>query len=241
MVAFHPDRVVVAGTSAVRDAPDRDRVAAVVGARLGATLTVLDGGQEGACAFAGARLGAPDAGEIMVIDIGGASTELVRGDAVPDAAVSLQLGAVRQADRHLHDDPPGAAQVAALSQEARGLVAGGLREIGGPAAAVGVAGTITTLAAIERCGYDRDAVHGYALSATTVRRLAAELCALPLAARREVPGLEPARAPVIPAGALIAAAVLEVAGLDGMRVSERDLLDGVVLAAADPSSGLFRL
>ncbi len=241
VAAFRADRVVATGTSAVRDAPDRHRVAAVVEARLGAALTVLDGVREAAVAFAGARLGAPDAGEITVVDIGGASTELVRGHATPEAAVSLQLGAVRQTERHLHDDPPTPAQVAALRDEARELVAGALRDTGGPApVVVGVAGTITSLAAIEIGRYDRDLVHGYTLPAATVERIAAELCAMPLGERREVPDLEPARAPVIPAGALIAATVLEVAGREAVRVSERDLLDGVALAAADPSSDLFR-
>ncbi|MGD9571230.1 MAG: hypothetical protein AB7V62_05045 [Thermoleophilia bacterium] len=241
VAVFRPDRTVVTGTSAVRDAPDRARVAAVVEARLGAALTVPDGGQEAAVSFAGARLGAPDAGEITVVDIGGASTEIVRGHAAPEVAVSLQLGAVRHTERHLHDDPPTPAQVAALRDEARDLVAGALRDTGGPApVVVGVAGTITSLAGIEIGRYDRALVHGHALSAATVERITAELCAMPLEARRALPGLEPARAPVIAAGALIAATVLEVAGRDVMRVSERDLLDGVALAAADPSSGLFR-
>jgi exopolyphosphatase / guanosine-5'-triphosphate,3'-diphosphate pyrophosphatase len=240
VAAFGPARTVVTGTSAVRDAPDRDRVAAVVADRLGAALTVLDGDQEAACSFTGARLGAPGAGEILVVDIGGASTELVRGDRAPGPGVSLQLGAVRQAERHLRDDPPVPAQVAALRDEARGMVADALRAIGGPAPVVGVAGTFTSLAAIELGGYDRDAVHGHELTAATVERIAAELCAMPLERRREVPGLEPGRAPVMPAGALIAAVVLEAAGAGAMRVSERDLLDGVALTALDPSSGVFR-
>ncbi len=240
VAAFAPERVVVTGTSAVRDAPDRERVAAVVARRLGVGLTVLDGAQEAACAFAGARLGAPGAGEILVVDIGGASTELVRGDRTPGPGVSLQLGAVRQAERHLHDDPPSAAQVAALREEARGLVAGALARVGGDAPLVGVAGTITSLAAIELGGYDRDAVHGHELAAATVERIAGDLCAMTLEERRAVPGLEPARAPVMPAGALIAACVLEATGRPSMRVSERDLLDGVAVAARDPSSGLFR-
>ena len=106
---------------------------------------------------------------------------------------------------------------------------------------VGVAGTITTLVAIEIGGYDRDRVHRHVLTRATVERITAELAALPLERRREVPGLEPERARVIVAGALIAAAVLDSTGRDTMVVSERDLLDGVVLAAWDPSIDLFRL
>jgi exopolyphosphatase/guanosine-5'-triphosphate,3'-diphosphate pyrophosphatase len=241
IAAFAADRVVAVGTSAVRDAPNRSEVAAVVERRLQTSLTVLSGDEEARCAFAGARLGAPGDGDIMVVDIGGASTELVRGGPDgPVAAVSLQLGAVRQAERHLHGDPPAPAEAGALRAEALGMVAEGIDRIGGPAPAVGVAGTVTSLAAIELGVYDRDRVHGHRLARATVERLAGELCALTIEARRALPGLEPARAEVIPAGALIAAAVLEAADLDGLTVSERDLLDGLVLQAVSPSSDLFR-
>lgn len=241
VAGFAPDRVIAVGTSAVRDAPNREAVAALVRERLGAPLTVLGGDQEALCAFAGARLGATGPGEIMVVDIGGASTELVRGGAAgPAGAVSLQLGAVRQTERHLRSDPPGAEELSALREEAGALVRGALAAIGGPAAAVGVAGTVTTLAAIDLGAYDPERVHGHRLSLATVRRIAGELARLTEEGRREVPGLEPARAGVIVGGAVIALAVLEEAGLEGMSVSERDLLDGVVLAASDPSDGLFR-
>lgn len=242
LARFGPDRVVAVGTSAVRDASNRDRVAAILRERLGADLTVLDGRQEALCSFAGARLGAPTAGEIMVMDIGGASTELVRGGpGGPAGAVSLQLGAVRQTEQHLASDPPSAAELAALREEAGALVRGALATIGGPAPAVGVAGTITTLAAIDLGAYDPERVHGHRLGLEVIRRITGELAAMPVARRREVPGLEPARAGVIVAGAVIAVAVLEESGLGEMSVSERDLLDGVVLAVADPPNGLFRL
>jgi exopolyphosphatase/guanosine-5'-triphosphate,3'-diphosphate pyrophosphatase len=239
--AFAPDRAIAVGTSAVRDAPNRDRVAAIVRERLGADLVVLSGDEEARCAFAGARLGAGGEDPVMVVDIGGASTELVRGGAAgPAGAVSLQLGAVRQTEAHLRSDPPAPAELDALRAEAAGLVRGALARIGGPAPAVGVAGTITTLAAIELGAYDPARVHRHRLARGTVDRIAGELAALTVEERRRVPGLEPARAGVIVAGAVIAAVVLEEAGLDGMVVSERDLLDGVVLLAADPASGLFR-
>lgn len=241
IAAFAPDRVVVAGTSAVRDAPNRAAVAAVVRQRLGAALAVLSGDDEARCSFAGARLAEPEGGEMMLVDVGGASTELVRGDAGgPRAAVSLQLGAVRQTDLHVRSDPPGSGECAAVREEARELVAEGLRRIGGAAPAVGVAGTVTTLAAIELGGYDRDRVHGHVLRRRGVDALAARLCAMTTAERRGLAGLDPARAEVIPAGAVIASAVLGAAGLEEMRVSERDLLDGLALEAASPSIGVFR-
>lgn len=238
---FGPDRVIAVGTSAIRDAPNRDRVAGILEARLGAELTVLGGEEEALCSFAGARLGARGSGEIMVIDIGGASTELVRGGpGGPEGAVSLQLGAVRQTERHIASDPPAPAELAALREEAGALVRGGLREIGGAAPAVGVAGTITTLAAIDLGAYDPRQVDGHRLPLEVVRRITSALAGVPTDVRAATPGLEPARAGVIVAGAVIATAVLEEAGLDAMTVSERDLLDGVVLAALDPSNGLFR-
>jgi exopolyphosphatase/guanosine-5'-triphosphate,3'-diphosphate pyrophosphatase len=238
---FAPERVIAVGTSAVRDAPNRDRVGELLRARLGAELTVLGGQDEARCSFAGARLGAEGEEQIMVVDIGGGSTELVRGGPQgPDAAVSLQLGAVRQTEVHLASDPPTAAELGALREEAEALVRGGLEAIGGPAAAVGVAGTVTTLAAIDLGAYDRDRVHRHRLSLEMIVRITSDLARIPLESRGAVPGLDPARAGVIVAGALIAGVVLSVAGLTEMVVSERDLLDGVVLAATDPGGDLFR-
>jgi exopolyphosphatase/guanosine-5'-triphosphate,3'-diphosphate pyrophosphatase len=229
--AFAPARTVAIATSAVRDAPNRDEVEAVVRDRLGVDPQVLGGDEEARLAFAGARLGAPGEGPVMVVDIGGGSTELVRGDAGgPTGAVSLQLGGTRQTERHLHADPPQREQVDALREEAGGLVDGGLAQIGGPAPAVGVAGTVTSLAAIELGYYDPVAVHGHVLTRANVERMAAELCAMSVAEREKVPGLDPARAPTIAGASVIVAVVMERARLDSMTVSERDLLDGVALA-----------
>lgn len=233
--------VIAVGTSAVRDAPNRDRVEVIVRGRLGVLLTVLRGEQEAAVSFAGARLGVGGSDPILVLDIGGGSTELVRGVELPDDAASLQLGAVRQTERHLRSDPPTAEEVAGVRAEARAAVDAALATFGTFTDIVGVAGTITTLAAIELGGYDRDRVHRHVLGRETVERLTGELAALPLVRRREVPGLEPERARVIVAGALIAAAVLDATGREAIVVSERDLLDGVALAAWDPLGELFRL
>lgn len=241
IAAFSPARVVAVGTSAVRDAPNHDRVAEVVRGRLDTGLAVLTGAQEARAAFAGARLGAPGHGPIMVVDIGGGSTELVRGDEHPEAEVSLQLGAVRHTERFLRSDPPAPAEVAALGREARALIAEALAQIGGPAPAVGVAGTITSLAAIDLGAYDPARVHGHVLTRARIETLTAELCAMTVERRRTVPGLDPARAGVIAAGALIARAVLDAAGAERMVVSERDLLDGVALAAVAPGDAEFRL
>jgi exopolyphosphatase/guanosine-5'-triphosphate,3'-diphosphate pyrophosphatase len=210
---------VALGTSAVRDAPNRAEVAALVERRLGIPLTVLTGQQEARLAFEGARTAMRGDAEALVLDVGGASTELVRGG--PGglrAAVSLQLGGVRSTEAHLHADPPAPAELDALRAEAR--------DVGGSAPLVGVAGTVTTLAAVRLGRYDPDLVHGMRLTRADVDGILARLAALPLARRREVPGLEPARAPVIVAGALIVGAAMEAAGAGDLMVSERDLLDG---------------
>ena len=232
IAAFGPAEVVAVATSAARDAPNRDELASVVRARLGVAPRVLSGEEEAWASFAGARLGVPDdAGEVMVVDIGGASTELVRGGPDgPAGEVSLQLGGTRQTERHLHHDPPLPGEVAALLDEAGALVDEGLARIGGPAPAVGVAGTVTSLAAIEIGHYDPEVVDGHVLTRETVRAMGERLCAMTVAERARVPGLEPARAPIIAGACLIVRAVLERAGLAAMRVSERDLLDGVAMA-----------
>jgi exopolyphosphatase/guanosine-5'-triphosphate,3'-diphosphate pyrophosphatase len=240
--AFAPARTVAVATSAVRDAPNRGEVAAAVEARLGAPMRLLSGVEEAAVAFAGARLAVDGDGEILVVDVGGGSTELVRGGpAGPDDAVSLQLGAVRQTERHLRHDPPLPRELAALRDEARALVEPALGAAAAPALVVAVAGTATSLAAIDLGGYDRERVHRHAMTLERVDELTAGLAAMTVDERRRVPGLEPARAPVIVGGALLVAEAARAAGAAGIMVSETDLLDGVALAAAGSPMVSFRL
>ena len=229
---FRPARTVPVATSATRDAPNRDAIAAVVEGRLRAPMRILTGEEEAAASFAGARLAVEGDGPVMVVDVGGGSTELVRGGpAGPNGAVSLQLGAVRQTERHLAHDPPRPEELAALREEARGLIEPALAQIGGPAPVVGVAGTATSLAAMDIGRYDRDRVHRHRLSLETIDRLAGRLAALTVEERRGVHGLDPERAPVIVAGALIVAEAVRAAGSGEAMISETDLLDGVALAA----------
>jgi exopolyphosphatase/guanosine-5'-triphosphate,3'-diphosphate pyrophosphatase len=224
-------RVLVVGTSAVRDAPNRAEVDAIVRRRLGRDLIVLGGDEEARLAFLGARLAAPGPERVLVVDVGGGSTELVRGGPDgPEAEVSLQLGSVRSSERHLHGDPPRPGELRALRDEAAALVTPAVERVGRADVVIGVAGTATTLAAVRLGGYDPDRVHGLQLARAEVEAITARLAALPLAERRAVPGLHPDRAPVIVGGGLIVAAVLEAARAGGLLVSERDLLDGAVLA-----------
>lgn len=239
IAAFGAEEIIVVGTSAVRDAPNRDRVAGIVRERLGTELIVLEGAHEAELSYAGARLAVDGDGDVLVMDIGGGSTELVRGDATgPTMAVSLDMGGVRFTEMYLHDDPPTPAQKAALRDEVAGLVIPTLAALGGPAPIIGVAGTMTTLASIAHGEYDAEQVHGTVLTADQVAEMTEMLAALPLAERRNVAGLHPDRAPSIVAGALIASTVLVAAGAQSVSISERDLLDGVRLRlAADMRAG----
>ncbi|MDX6644403.1 MAG: exopolyphosphatase / guanosine-5-triphosphate,3-diphosphate pyrophosphatase [Miltoncostaeaceae bacterium] len=233
IAAFAPGRVLAIGTSAVRDAPNRDAVAALVEARLGAPLRVASGEEEAALAFAGARLALPGDGRpALVLDVGGGSTELVRGGPDgPEAMVSLQVGSVRCSER-LRADPPAPGELRALRAGLERELGPHARRLGAGAAVIGVAGTVTTLAAIRQGAYDPARVHRARLALQEVERIAARLAALPLARRRAVAGLHPDRAPAIVAGAQIVLAALAATAADGLLVSERDLLDGAVLAAA---------
>jgi exopolyphosphatase/guanosine-5'-triphosphate,3'-diphosphate pyrophosphatase len=176
---------------------------------------------------------------LLVIDIGGGSTELVTGraGAEPDFHVSLNAGVVRQTERHISHDPPHPHELQALADEVRALVEDGVppdirRRV---AHAIGVAGTATSLAAIDQelDPYDPARVDGYVLELGECELLLARLAQLPLAERREVRGLHPDRAPTIVAGAVIAIEVLRAFSLARMEVSEHDLLHGVALECAE--------
>jgi exopolyphosphatase/guanosine-5'-triphosphate,3'-diphosphate pyrophosphatase len=228
--AFVPDDVVVVGTSAVRDAPNRAVVEQLVRRLIGVDMTVLSGPQEAELAYVGARLSVSGDGPVTVMDIGGGSTELVRGGPDgPHSAVSMDIGCVRHTERHLHDDPPTAEQVEELCDEVRQTATQVFEVIGGHAPLVGVAGTMTSLAAMHHGRYDSATVHGATVTRDQARAILERVRRLPLRERREVAGLHPDRAPAIVAGLCIAVGVMEADRAESVTVSERDLLDGAVL------------
>ena len=174
----------------------------------------------------------------LVIDIGGGSTEFVVGHpgGDPEFHVSTRMGSVRHTERHLHSDPPTAAELAALAADARAIV-----EADVPAdvrasvdAGIAVAGTATSLAAIDQQldPYDPERVHGYRLGSQSCERLLARLAELTVAQRRDVPGLHPDRAPTIVAGAGILLESMRACELDEIEVSENDILHGAALVAS---------
>ena len=226
------DRVVGVLTSAVRDAANGEEFARTVRERFGIAARVLPGDEEARLSHLGATGGTAPGHPTLVIDIGGGSTELIVGDAgAMTFHVSTQVGVVRHTERHLHADPPTDDELAALRRDASetfaAAVPADVRTT--PERGIAVAGTATQTAAIELGVYDRTRVHGHVLDAAALETLLARLAALPLEQRREVPGLDPARAPTIVAGAAILLEVMATFGLEQVEVSENDILRGVAL------------
>jgi exopolyphosphatase/guanosine-5'-triphosphate,3'-diphosphate pyrophosphatase len=232
------EKVVAVATSAVRDAMNGDEFRATVHERYGFELRILSGDEEARLTFMGATAARPPGGDpTLVIDIGGGSTELVIGVPGEEPAfhVSTQAGAVRQTERHIHSDPPDAKELTALADEVRAILTGSVSEDlrRRTATGIAVAGTATTLAAVEQelDPYDPERVHGYRLELAAAERILAKLAALPEEDRRRVTGLHPDRAPTICAGLVILIEALRAFGLDHVETSEADILHGVALSA----------
>ncbi len=226
-------------TSAARDAANGADFFAATRAAAGLEPRIISGEEEARLVYASAWRdfgaaagGGPTHGRLAVLDVGGGSTEFTFGHGpTPEGRRSLQVGAVRLTERHVHEDPPGAATLATLRQAARTALAplasmGG----GGVGQLVGVAGTVTTLSAVEQAlpRYDAERVHGASLSRATLERVLARLAALPLAERARLPGMEPKRADVIVAGAVVVAEAMALTGFEALTVSDRGVRWGLV-------------
>jgi exopolyphosphatase/guanosine-5'-triphosphate,3'-diphosphate pyrophosphatase len=229
------ERILAVATSAVRDAENGEAFLGEVEWSYGFQTRMLSGDEEAQLTFRGASTGREVVDDTLVIDIGGGSTEVVVGG--PDGLRfhdSLDVGGVRMTERFLHSDPPTDEELDACGAAVRALLAKRVPPGVRPRTAIGVAGTITSLAALDLglTEYDPVQVHGHRLSRAGVLRQLERLASLPLAERREIPALDPDRAPVIVAGTLILREVLDYFGLDGLEASERDILDGAALEAA---------
>jgi exopolyphosphatase/guanosine-5'-triphosphate,3'-diphosphate pyrophosphatase len=221
------ERVLAVGTSAVRDADNGEAFLGEVEWSYGFTSRLLSGDEEAAMTLAGVASDGPLAARTLVVDIGGGSTELVVVDGSRlESTVSTEAGSVRLTERFIHSDPPHGEELAACEAHVRSLL---------PRLAVdhaiGVAGTVATAAKIEREG--ALSVHGDRLSRERIGEILDLLAALPLAERERVHGLLSARAPVIVAGLVVLHQVLVYYDIPELTVSERDLLDGAALAAAE--------
>ena len=227
------DAVACVATSASRDASGAETFVARAREVLGVAPAVISGQREAELTFAGALVGLGLDGPVAIQDVGGGSTELVLGEAGAGGvrvieAVSLDVGSVRMTERFLGTDPPTSSQLAELRGAVRVELAKAPRIPRGTVW-VGIAGTITTLAAIDQelIPYDAGRVHGSRLECERIGQLTDKLAGLPLEQRRRVPGLEPKRADVIVAGACIAHEVLLRSDAASLVVSDRGVRWGV--------------
>ena len=231
------DRVRFCATSATRDARNAEVFTAGVRERLGVTPEVLSGDEEAALVFAGATRTLYESlvPPVLVVDIGGGSTELVLGDDGPEVGTSLDIGSVRLHERHLHDDPPTRDQVAACLADIDRHLESGPVPLAEARSVVGTSGTVKTLAAamLDLPVYDRDAIDGAVLGTAETREYVERLVAMSVAQRRAIPTMHPGRADVIDAGALIWARVLGDAAVEDYRVSEADILYGIAWSLVD--------
>lgn len=232
------DKAVALMTSAVRDATNGAAFAQSIRDRHGIAPMVLSGAQEAKLTFSGATTGLPHDGPVLVIDVGGGSTELVigRGDKV-HFHTSTQLGVVRQGERFLEHDPPTTAELQALAQQASEIIGAALPRTLGELPAlrgVAVAGTATQSAAVDLglVRYDPARVHGHVLTRETIAGQLDHLRTLSLAERQRVRGVHPDRALVIVPGLAILLACLDAFGLSEVTVSEHDILLGAARGLA---------
>ena len=223
----------VTGTSAVRDARNREEFFEGVRLLTGTEAELLTGEEEARATFLGTLSDLTEPGPVVVVDIGGGSTELIVGTGVPERLVSLDVGCVRLFEKHLESDPPSKEEIESLRAEVDGLLAGVTDQLAVPRGArlIGVAGTVTQLATLKAGSpvYDPDVTHHSVLSHGDVRTLARRLESLTIGQRKRITGLEPGRADVIVAGAEILLAVMEAFDTPEVLVSERDILDGLVI------------
>jgi exopolyphosphatase/guanosine-5'-triphosphate,3'-diphosphate pyrophosphatase len=234
--AHSADHAVAVLTSAVRDAANGAAFARRVRDGFGLDARTIGGAEEGRLTYLGAtsERAARSGGPVVVIDIGGGSTEFVVGRGGEVAFhVSTQAGVVRQSERHLRADPPTPQELRALRAEARAIFAAAVpRDVRETTReAVAVAGTPTSLAAmdLELERYDADRVHRHRLSLARCEEMLAGLAAMTEARRRRVTGLHPARAPTIVAGTAFLIEALTLFGLDSTEVSDHDILRGTAL------------
>jgi len=220
--------VKAVATSASRDVLNGQDLMSSVGELLGVHPVIIDGETEAGLAFSGATKGLPGADTKLVIDIGGGSTEVVFGAERPEYVTSIDLGSVRLTDRFVTERPvPGDVLVLMRDECDRAFSSVDADAVADRS--IGVAGTFTNLSAMAMSldSYDRTIVHGSQLALTAVTELVDRLSPLSIAQTAEIPSLDPARATVILAGAVIAERVMQRCEVDNLTISEIDLLDAL--------------
>jgi exopolyphosphatase/guanosine-5'-triphosphate,3'-diphosphate pyrophosphatase len=229
-------RVRMTATSAARDAANREDFFAAAEEIVGTRPELLTGEQEARLSFCGATSQLdPDDGPFLVVDIGGGSTEFAVGTTEPEALLSVDIGCVRLTEKFIHRDPPSPEELSQVISVARDYLEDVAREM--PAALdakrfVGLAGTVSTVAAVEQGlpEYDTEKIHHFVLTHDAAEDVFRTLATEKRADRIHNPGLEEARADVIVAGTAILVAIMRFFEFDECLVSEADILDGLVLS-----------
>jgi exopolyphosphatase/guanosine-5'-triphosphate,3'-diphosphate pyrophosphatase len=238
MDAHGVDRVRVAATSAARDADNRDEFFDAVEQVVGARPELLAGDEEGRLAFRGATGDLdPAGGPFLVVDIGGGSTEFIVGTTEVEGVMSVDVGCVRLTEKYIEHDPPLPEELTACISLADAYFEDVVRELPASTEArtvVGLAGTISTVAAVEigLATYDRDRIHHFVLTHEAAEDVFRTLATEARADRVHNPGLEEARADVIVGGCCVLVALFRRFGFGEMVVSESDILDGLALSTA---------
>ena len=231
-------RVRMTATSAARDAANRDEFFAAATEAIGVTPELLSCEEEGRLSFLGATADLDVAdGPFLVCDIGGGSTEFVWGTTEAEISVSTDMGCVRMTEAWLHSDPPDPLELSQALSVISLHIDDVLREMPmAPDAAtfVGLAGTVSTAAAVELglATYDRDRIHHFALSREAIEDVFRTLATESVEDRKDNPGLEPQRADVIVGGMCVLVSIMRRFGFDSCLVSESDILDGLAMSLA---------
>ena len=230
-------RVRMTATSAARDADNRDDFFDAAEDIVGTRPELLTGEEEAALSFEGATAELdPAEGPFLVVDIGGGSTEFAVGTDKPEGVISLDMGCVRLSEKFLHGDPPRPEELSQVVSVVRDELEEVARQIPATRQArrlVGLAGTVTTMAAVEiGVDYDREHIHHFVLTKDAAEDVFRTLATETRDERVQNPGLEAARADVIVGGAAILVSIMRTFGFDECLVSEADILDGLVASLA---------
>jgi exopolyphosphatase/guanosine-5'-triphosphate,3'-diphosphate pyrophosphatase len=237
LIAQHDvSRIRFCATSATRDAANGALFAAGVRERLGVEPEVITGAEEAALAFDGAvrNLRTPPEEPVLVIDIGGGSTELVLGSSAPRAVHSMDVGSVRLHERYLHDDPPTPEQVAACVADVDAALDACPVDPADARTVVGLAGTVLSLVAgvLDLPAYDADRIDQAQVPVPDVLAFVDRLVAMTVEERLALPWMHPGRADVIDAGAIVLGQVLRRTHVSTLLASEADILDGIAWSIA---------
>lgn len=228
------ERIHFVATSATRDVKNRETFFAGIKQRLGVLPDVISGEAEARLSFVGALSRVrPEAEPVLVLDIGGGSTELITGGSNGDmrGAISLDIGSVRVTERFLKHNPVAADDLERAIRYVDGLLADSGVDFGSIGSWIGVAGTATTLAGLylELERYDPERVHGSRIPLPAIAELLHRLAAMTVEEIRALPSMHPGRADVITGGALVESRIAARLNVDNLIVSESDILDGIAL------------